>query len=91
MYQEKEGYPTDEQRLMFADKQLEDGYTLDYYNINRDSTLVLCCPMTIFVGIHTGRTFTLEVESSDTIEDVKAKIQVCIYYAIKRNDLPCSV
>ena len=38
--------------------------------------------MQIFVKTLTGKTITLEVEPSDTIENVKAKIQVllsCIY------------
>ena len=33
--------------------------------------------MQIFVKTLTGKTITLEVEASDTIENVKAKIQVC--------------
>ena len=34
-----------------------------------------CLVMQIFVKTLTGKTITLEVESSDTIENVKAKIQ----------------
>ena len=34
------------------------------------------CTMQIFVKTLTGKTITLEVEPSDTIENVKAKIQV---------------
>ena len=35
----------------------------------------LCPAMQIFVKTLTGKTITLEVESSDTIENVKSKIQ----------------
>ena len=65
--------------LLYSGRYLHQTRTLTDYCIQMGSTLTIvpriCSGMQIFVNTLTGKTITLEVEASDTIENVKAKIQ----------------
>jgi ubiquitin len=75
-----EKIPVDEQRLTFRGTPLEDGRTLSLINFKEEWTLHLARrssddSMDIFVKTLTGKTIALDVEPSDTIGNVKQKIQ----------------
>jgi len=76
---ETQGIHPDQQRLIFGGQELEDRWTLSAYKIHKELTVHLVvrlrCVMKIFVRMKTGKTITLEVDSSDTLENLKAKIK----------------
>ena len=69
----KQGIPTDQQRLCFAKKVLEDDGTLYGYRIYHKSILHLA--VEIFVKTLSGKMILLDVLPSDTIGIVKKKLE----------------
>lgn len=86
MIQDKMGVPLQKQRLVHSmnDDQrpavevVQDERTLAEYNIQNKATitLFLCGGMQVFIKNLMGKTITVSVQSSDTIDDVKTQIQV---------------
>ena len=76
--QGQESIPADHQRLIFLGQRLRGPKSLAEYQIEESSSidLVVCKPieMQIFVQTLTGKTVTLEVNSTDTIEKALSKL-----------------
>ncbi|PIA34371.1 hypothetical protein AQUCO_03800168v1 [Aquilegia coerulea] len=72
--QSMEGISTKKQKLYLTGVKLENQTSLADLNIAEGDTLDLTCGMLIFVKTIQG-TWTLEVDSSDLIEDVKQMIE----------------
>ena len=72
---------SDRQVLQFNGRELDDGNTLKCYNIQSESQLFLYEEIIIFVEMLNGTAVTLKLCKSNTIEDVKVRLDL-------REDIP---
>ena len=87
----REGFLAEEQELILNGRELKEynvlrgrHWTLSDYNIQNEDILYLIHRMKISIRTCTGESITLEVEPSDTIESVKAKIQEREGFTVER-------
>ena len=73
-----------QQVLKFNDEELDDVNSLNYYGIENKSSLFLSVSVEILVKMTTGRDVRLSLFQSNTVKDVKERIQLS-------EDIPCDM